>query len=323
MKESGSARERSCPAIQPIPSLSPQSTNRRIGLLLFPILLKADYVAMPGPPQSSVGKSSGVLSNLAASSLTGIIVSSLSHPIDTLKCRWQVAGKASQARHVFGFARSVLMEERILTGLWRPGFLPNVMSMACCIGMRNGLYGCFRDRIGQMGISAGKADKVGPAGMFFAGLCSGATGYVIASPLLQVKTQMQAEAGKIGPDGLYATGVLRGHAPTYQSTFKALTALVASSSGPGSAMRTLWRGAGVIVARGSALSASQLMAYDEAKTKLKASGLGDGKKLSLSLNSLSPDLIGLVLLGFAFATLPESTGVYWSLLESIMPVGAI
>ena len=31
---------------------------------------------------------------------------------------------------------------------------------------------------------------------------------------------MQAEAGKIGPDGFYVTGVLRGRAPTYPSTFK-------------------------------------------------------------------------------------------------------
>eukprot|EP00913_Durusdinium_trenchii_P002371 g2189.t1 len=86
---------------------------------------------------------------------------------------------------------------------------------------------------------------------------------------------MQAEAGKIGPDGLYVTGLLCGRAPTYQSTSKALRSLVASSPGPLHAIQTLWRDAGVIVARGSTLSASQLMAYDQSKTKLKSS-LPDG-----------------------------------------------
>ena len=247
---------------------------------------KLSQMSVPAKPKGFL------LQNLAASSLTGIVVSSLSHPIDTLKCRWQVAGKTCKAPHVFGFARWVLMEEGIFTGLWRPGFLPNVTSMACCIGMRNGLYSCFRDRIGRFeNLMMGNHDKVGPAGMFLAGLCSGASGYIIASPLLQVKTQMQAEAGKVGPDGLYVSGVLRGHPPTYQSTCEALSALIASSSGPVSALKTLWRGAGVIVARGSALSASQLMAYDEAKTKLKGSGVSDGPFLHLT-SSMIAALVG-------------------------------
>lgn len=122
--------------------------------------------------------------------------------------------------------------------------------------------------------------------MFVAGLFSGATGYIIASPLLQVKTQMQAEAGKIGPDGLYVTGLLCGRAPTYQSTSKALRSLVASSPGPLHAIQTLWRGAGVIVARGSTLSASQLMAYDQSKTKLKSS-LPDGPCLHLISSTIA------------------------------------
>lgn len=49
--------------------------------------------------------------------------------------------------------------------------------------------------------------------------------------------------------------------------------------------------------------------YDEAKTKLKASGLGDGKKQSFALLLL--------------ATLPESTRVYRSLSESTMSIFAI
>ncbi|CAJ1346870.1 unnamed protein product [Effrenium voratum] len=198
----------------------------------------------------------------------GMITSSLSHPMDTLKCRWQVAGKPWQGQHLTDFARALLREEGISAGLWRPGFLANVMSMAWCVGMRNGLYPTFRDGIGKLyTIAGGEPGKAGPSSMFCAGLLSGCSGYLVASPLLQVKTQMQAEAGKLGLDGLYASGLHVGLAPTYSSTWQALASHSCGSLG--GSLRSLWRGAGVIVARGAALSASQLMAYDQSKTVLK------------------------------------------------------
>jgi hypothetical protein len=54
--------------------------------------------------------------------------------------------------------------------------------------------------------------------MFVAGLFAGMTGYFCATPLLQVKTQMQVEAGKLGPEGLYVTGARKGQAGGLLST---------------------------------------------------------------------------------------------------------
>jgi len=226
---------------------------------------------MSAPPKKGGGAE--LLANLTAGTLTGMTTSSLSHPMDTLKSRWQVARSVAKGQGIFGFARSLLVQEGLWVGLWRPGLVPNVTSMGCCVGLRNGLYPRVRDGIGHLedalaGRPRNAANKAGPVAMFMAGILSGMTGYVIAAPLLQVKTQMQAEAGHIGPDGLYATGLRRGHPPTYQNTLQALTVL-ASASCPSEKVQSLWRGAGLIVARGAALSGSQLMTYDASKKALK------------------------------------------------------
>merc|ERR1712159_121657 len=98
-----------------------------------------------------------------------------------------------------------------------------------------------------------------------------------ASPLLQVKTQMQAEAGMLGKDGLYQTGVRSGFPPAYKNGFHGL-GVVASSGG----MAGLWRGSAVIIGRGAVLSASQLMAYDGIKTTAKKHNLlQDGPTLHI------------------------------------------
>ncbi|CAE7404139.1 ucpC [Symbiodinium sp. CCMP2592] len=239
---------------------------------------------MTPPKKGSMGD---LVANLAAGTLTGMTTSSFSHPMDTLKSRWQVACRTTTRQTCFGFARTLLLQEGLWMGLWKPGLAANVASMGCCVGMRNGLYTVFRDGIGHFedrasGIPPSAAGKAGPVAMFTAGLFSGMAGYIITAPLLQVKTRMQAEAGRIGPDGRYVTGLRRGHAPTYRSTFQALHAL-ASARCPHERMRSLWRGAGVIVARGAALSGSQLMAYDAFKTMMKAYSLmEDGPLLHVS-----------------------------------------
>nr|ADV91206.1 uncoupling mitochondrial protein [Karlodinium veneficum] len=151
--------------------------------------------------------------------------------------------------------------------------------MGIAIGGRNGFYPTMRDRIGAM---YGGTEKVGAGGMFTAGLFAGMTGYFLASPLLQVKTQMQVEAGKLSAEGLYLTGARVGLAPTYSGSFDAFSKLASSgyaSGGLVGGIQSLWRGAGVIVGRGAAVSSSQLCAYDMTKTVLKDRGFQDGPLL--------------------------------------------
>eukprot|EP00929_Paragymnodinium_shiwhaense_P122004 TRINITY_DN94501_c0_g1_i1.p1 TRINITY_DN94501_c0_g1~~TRINITY_DN94501_c0_g1_i1.p1 ORF type:complete len:321 (+),score=57.13 TRINITY_DN94501_c0_g1_i1:46-1008(+) len=210
--------------------------------------------------------------NVTASFATGVTIISFTNPTDTLKCRWQVLGQSGQ-QTFWGYTRTVLAEEGLWAGLWRPGLPPNQLAMGCAIGGRNGFYPIVRDTLGYL--TADSSGKVGPTGMFVAGLLAGMCGYAVATPLLQIKTQMQAEAGRLGPDGVYETGVRAGQAPTYRNSFHAVRSIMDSGG-----VFALWRGASVIVGRGAVLSASQLMAYDGTKTEAKKRGLlSDGPLL--------------------------------------------
>lgn len=215
--------------------------------------------------------------NLLASAATGATIMMFTNPLDTLRCRWQVGAAGSDT--LAAFAKTVVREEGIWRGFWRPGLLPNVVAMSIAIGGRNGFYPVVRDGLGAM---AGGNEKVGPQGMFVAGLLAGMTGYLCASPLLQVKTQLQVEAGKLGANGLYETGARIGHPPAYSSTLGAFRTLAAVDGGFVGKLRSIWRGGSVIVGRGCAVSASQLTAYDSTKTMLKSSaGFQDGPALHI------------------------------------------
>lgn len=214
--------------------------------------------------------------NLIASAATGATIMTFTNPLDTLRCRWQVA---AEAESLLGFVKTAAREEGLWRGFWRPGLPPNVLAMAMAIGGRNGFYPVTRDSIGTL---LGSDEKVGPRGMFIAGLLAGMTGYFFASPLLQIKTQMQAEAGKVS-QGIYVTGLRTGLPPTYSNSINAAHHLAMSGfneAGVLGCLQSLWRGSGVIVGRGAAVAASQLAAYDSTKTVLKTQGLmADGPLL--------------------------------------------
>eukprot|EP00929_Paragymnodinium_shiwhaense_P085424 TRINITY_DN45831_c0_g1_i1.p1 TRINITY_DN45831_c0_g1~~TRINITY_DN45831_c0_g1_i1.p1 ORF type:complete len:348 (+),score=-11.83 TRINITY_DN45831_c0_g1_i1:122-1165(+) len=228
--------------------------------------------------------------NMAASILTGVVNTVCTNPLDTLKTRWQ-ASAGLQGQSLVEFSRSILAEEGLWRGFWKPGLGPVLCAGTMSVGCRYGLYPTFRDGLG--GTSAwllgheNTTEKVGPVGMFFAGLSAGMVGYFLASPFLQVKVQMQVEAGRVGPAGLYETGVCKGQPPTYRSGLHALQTLAGHGSREvvtwTSALRRLWRGSSVITVRGGVLSASQLAGYDATKTQLKKQGvLTDGPALHVA-----------------------------------------
>ena len=218
--------------------------------------------------------------NLLASFSTGVTIITFTNPVDTLKCRWQVVDR-TPGMTFMSFSRTTLAQDGLWGGLWRPALGPNQLAMGCAIGLRNGFYPIVRDSISAASTGLGftaPGEKIGPSGMFAAGLVSGMCGYLCASPLLQIKTQMQAEAGSVGARGIYETGVRAGSAPTYRNGVHAFQKI-----GGEGGIAGLWRGAGVIVGRGAALSASQLMAYDGTKTTLKARKLlEDGPALHVA-----------------------------------------
>jgi len=224
--------------------------------------------------------------NLLASCGTGIFSISISNPINTFKIRWQVVGATSTTSNgptMFGMVRRVLAEEGVWRGLWRPGLAPGLVGSVASIGLRYGLYPTIRDTT-SWALDT-KSSKIGPAGMFASGLASGMIGYFLASPFLMIMTQVQAEAGRVGPDGRYKTGARIGHFPVYpHGTLQALHVRAASGAAAGGgvvgALRELWRGSSVVMLRGGVLNASQLAAYDTTKTQMKALSLmSDGPAL--------------------------------------------
>jgi len=193
----------------------------------------------------------------------------ITNPLDTMRCRWQVDAVAGT--RLRSWVAKVMAEEGLWRGLWRPGLLPNVIAMSIAVGGRNGFYPLYRDSIGSM---YGRNEKVGPTGMFLAGLCAGVTGYFVGTPFLQVKTQMQVEAGIVGPDGILRTGLRAGHKPVHSSTLDAFHNILSEgSSAHGTGLRgslqSLWRGAGPVVGRGATIAACNFAGYDFTKTWLK------------------------------------------------------
>jgi hypothetical protein len=110
--------------------------------------------------------------------------------------------------------------------------------------------------------------------MFLSGMCAGSIGYLAANPLFLVKTQIQAEAGRV-VDGVYTTGLRVGHPPTYRNGWHALRTLAMQDG-----LSAWWRGCGLLVARGGVMSASQTATYDGVKTSLLQLGaMSDGPTL--------------------------------------------
>lgn len=235
--------------------------------------------------------------NMSAAVLTGIVNTLCTNPMDTFKTRWQVSASLPKRETLTlpAFGHRIMLEEGLWHGFWKPGLGPVLCGGTISIGCRYGLYPYARDCLGLArawllpGAAGDAADveKIGPGGMFLAGLSAGMVGYFLAAPFLSVKVQMQCEAGRLGPDGCLETGVRAGQPPTYRNGAQALCSLAAQGAadggGPPGALRVLWRGATVITMRGAMLSASQLAGYDATKTQLKKSGvMADGPALHLA-----------------------------------------
>ena len=105
--------------------------------------------------------------------------------------------------------------------------------------------------------------------MLASGLLSGAAGYAVGAPLFLAKTRLQSEAGRV-VGGVLTTGVRKGHTPSYRNGADVLRSCIRAEG-----LRGLWRGSGVLVARGAVLSSSQLAGYDGTKTLLRRWGVAE------------------------------------------------
>ena len=205
-----------------------------------------------------------VAAGLGAAGFAGGLSVAIMNPLDTLKVRYQVATDPGAMR---GFAGQILRREGLWRGLWLPGVNANFWGIGVSSVGRVGCYPYVRDGL----LKAVGATEKHAGVMFVAGLLAGAVGYLVSSPVYQVKTLAQAEAGLL-ENGVFATGASVGKAPRYASLVQGLGTLKRDGH--------LWRGAGALVVRGALLSAGMQVGYDGFKTWAKRRGvLEDGPLL--------------------------------------------
>ena len=193
-----------------------------------------------------------VAAGLGAAGFAGGLSVAIMNPLDTLKVRYQVSTEPGGMR---GFAGQIVRQEGLWRGLWVPGVGANFGAICVSSVGRVGCYPYVRDGL----LNAVGLEKNAGV-MFVAGLLAGAVGYLVSSPVYQVKTLAQAEAGLL-ENGVFATGASVGQAPRYASLVQGLGTLKRDGH--------LWRGAGALVVRGALLSAGMQVGYDGFKTWAK------------------------------------------------------
>eukprot|EP01063_Lacrimia_lanifica_P024445 TRINITY_DN32350_c0_g1_i1.p1 TRINITY_DN32350_c0_g1~~TRINITY_DN32350_c0_g1_i1.p1 ORF type:complete len:326 (+),score=89.68 TRINITY_DN32350_c0_g1_i1:136-1113(+) len=229
------------------------------------------------PAAAAGGSQHEAVRNFAAAAATGAVTMGMTNWLDCFRIRWQVEGAARGGGAAAHLVR-VLKDEGVWRGLQRHALGVNLCACTCSMGCRIGAYPTVRDLFGAKG-----GDGASSARMFAAGICSGMVGYWLAAPLFMVKTQLQAEAGVVGPDGVLRTGAAAGRRPTYASAFDALRETVRAKG-----LRGLYSGAALFTARGATLSGSQLAAYDFTKTACLARGAAaDGPALHAFASSVA------------------------------------
>lgn len=179
---------------------------------------------------------------------------------------------AGQTVHksAFALAKTIIAEEGLIRGLWKPALFTNIAACSFGVGARLGFYPSIRDALCERD-SDGKVVKH-PVRLFGSGLAAGSAGYLCASPFFYAKTMIQAEAGKVGTDGKYMTGSRTGHKPSFKNGGDALVTLARTKG-----LKSWWTGAELLVVRGGVMSAAQTSSYDVAKTMaLKYKVLEDG-----------------------------------------------
>ena len=217
---------------------------------------------------------------LARNGLAGSIAISVAvgsfNPLDTLRIRWQVAPQSSSISLV-QYAQQIVKIEGLVKGLWTPGLGANMASFFVCGGLRQGFYPFFRD---SLVVILGQEEK-SVATMMLGGFATGAIAFWSCTPFFQLKTLMQAEAGRIeqGLDGqrVLRTGSRAGSAPRFHGRMWWENGAQLAAEG---GFSTLWRGASPLVVRGSLLAAGQMLGYDGVKTYCKKNDvLSDGPVL--------------------------------------------
>eukprot|EP00928_Gymnodinium_smaydae_P003854 TRINITY_DN11360_c0_g1_i2.p1 TRINITY_DN11360_c0_g1~~TRINITY_DN11360_c0_g1_i2.p1 ORF type:complete len:344 (-),score=42.43 TRINITY_DN11360_c0_g1_i2:95-1018(-) len=196
----------------------------------------------------------------------------LFNPLAMITVRLQVDREKKLYKNLRQCGSRVLAEEGLL-GLWTPGLVATCLRALTQTGLRIGLYPTVKRVFSGDGLLVKMA----------AGATTGAIGATVANPIELVRVKLQAEAGLLSCEGLYATGLRTGFAPSHAHTLAALSDIARTEG----VFRGLWRGVPANVCRASLLSAGQLSTYDACKQAALRSGWADTPRLHLASSCLS------------------------------------
>lgn len=172
-----------------------------------------------------------------------------------------------------GVMKQIIQEEGLVRGLLTPGLSASLTRSCIYGGYRVGLYSTIRDRLLFLAPSTDLSSPSIQAVVvrIASGMITGGIGAMLTCPLDVIRTRMQADAGLIR-NGMYETGLRRGHSVRYHGMFTTFMSVLEKEGWA----QGIYRGAMVTVARAAFLNGAQLASYDTLK---KVSGQEEGPVL--------------------------------------------
>ncbi|KAI9355404.1 mitochondrial carrier domain-containing protein [Zopfochytrium polystomum] len=237
-----------------------------------------------------------LLLELLAGGIANCVPSATFNFTDVVKVRMQVQpARAEMHYRSFTHACRTILAEEGLRGLLLPGLTASMLRDISYSSMRFGLYGPVKGAFMKL-LHVEPASAQNPQSRMkgseplllkiAAGVTSGCIGSSLANPTDLVKIRMQAEAGRLGPDGVFVSGLQKGHRPKYPNTFVAFYT-IAKNEG----IASLYRGVQATAIRASLLTSGQLASYDETKYLMKKYGI---MQEGLNLHVVASIVAGLV-----------------------------
>lgn len=181
---------------------------------------------------------------------------------------------SSSEKQYSNFWRSLakVVRDEGIVGCWWPGMIAAWCREAVYGSLKLGLYPSIRDVLGGQ-----QAEQSSLVVKIISSALTGAIAQALSSPLDLVKMQLQADSGRLGPDGLYVTGLRIGQPRTLHGVWDALAQNYRRDGVLG-----LWRGMLANCARSTLLVCGQLTGYDQSKyLLLKFAVMTDGPLLHL------------------------------------------
>lgn len=249
---------------------------------------------------------------VVAAGCTTSWVSGLFNFTDVAKVRMQ-AGDSAPPYGSFRSSIATIAREEGFKGLLLPGIVASLLRDLSYSGLSIGMYPSVKHHL----FGQNEGSDVGIMRKFLTGMITGALFSGFVNPADLVKIRVQAEAGRVGANGLMETGLRKGQPLRHPNSLQAFINICKAEG-----LRGMYRGCDATMARAALGRGAQLSSYDHTKYLLKKhGGMHEGIQLHM---------IGSFISGLAFTTaaapadivktrlMADSSGQYRSSLHCLL-----